>query len=261
MRHTLYGLISLILSSADFTTCAAFAADARPKAVYIRADELRYCEPRFYAGARIQTPNLDRMSADGMWFKNLLTGSSACAPTRRCFLTGKHSGQMSVRAQAPADVDGLSILPKLIGEQAAGHIQQQHDFLYWESGGAIAIRQDRWRAVRPKPNARWKSYDLAADPCESKEFAAAKLDIVARIDALAAKAHSPAVEITFARTNRHERDRRAKTGQRDNPSAPDPLAGGQGKSGREADHPINTTMLTSDNSVRRINPIQLLRTL
>lgn len=76
-----------------------------------------------------------------------------------------------------------------------------------------------------------------------------------------AKAHSPAVAGTFARTDRHERDRRAKTGQQDNPSAPDPLKGAKKKSGCEAEHPINTTTLTSDNSVRRINPIQLLRTL
>ena len=50
-------------------------------------------------------------------------------------------------------------------------------------------------------------------------------DIVAKLDALATKSHLPAVEGTFARTDRHERDRRAKTGQQDNPNAPDPLTG------------------------------------
>ena len=128
-------------------------------------------------------------------------------------------------AKAPADVDGLSILPTLIGENAAGHAQQHHDFLYWEIGGATAIRQGTWRAVRPKPALKWELYDLAADPSESQDLAPANPDIVARLDALAKKSHIPAVEGTFTRTDRHERDRRAKTGQQDNPNAPDPLTG------------------------------------
>ena len=128
-------------------------------------------------------------------------------------------------AKAPADVDGLSILPTLIGEKAAGHTQRQHDFLYWEIGGATAIRQGTWRVVRPKPTSKWELFDLAADPSESQDLAAAKPDIVAKLDALATKAHTPAVEGTFARTDRHERDRRAKTGQQDNLNAPDPLTG------------------------------------
>lgn len=128
-------------------------------------------------------------------------------------------------AKAPANVDGLSILPTLLGEQSAGQTQKQHDFLYWEIGGATAIRQGMWRALQPKPNAKWELYDLSSDPSESKDLAAAKPDLVAKLDALAVKSHIPAVEGTFTRTDRHERDRRAKMGQQDNPTAPDPLTG------------------------------------
>ena len=127
-------------------------------------------------------------------------------------------------ADVPADVDGVSILPTLIGEQAAGETQKQHEFLYWEIGGATAIRQGSWRAVRPKPNSKWELYDLASDPGESEDIAAATPDIVAKLAALATSAHTPAVEGTFARTDRHQRDR-PKTGQQDNPNAPDPLTG------------------------------------
>ena len=62
-------------------------------------------------------------------------------------------------AKAPADTDGLSLLPELIGEAAAGHKQAQHDFLYWETGGWTAIRQGQWRAVRPKASQPWELYD------------------------------------------------------------------------------------------------------
>ncbi|MDA1229584.1 MAG: arylsulfatase, partial [Planctomycetota bacterium] len=67
-------------------------------------------------------------------------------------------------AVAPADIDGVSLLPELIGEKAAGRKQASHEYLYWEIGGWTAIRQDNWRAVRPKPNAPWELYNLATDP-------------------------------------------------------------------------------------------------
>ena len=125
-------------------------------------------------------------------------------------------------AKAPADVDGISLLPTLIGEAAAGRPQKKHEYLYWEIGNATAIRQGTWRAVRRGTNAKWELYDLAADPSESKDLADAQPEVVAHLSALATQAHEPAVEGTFARTDRHERDRRAKTGQQDQSVAPEP---------------------------------------
>ena len=132
-------------------------------------------------------------------------------------------------AQAPADVDGLSILPELIGEKAAGHKQACHEYLYWEIGGWTAIRQGNWRAVKPGKNARWELYDLAEDPSESKDLATAHPDVAARLAALAEKAHEPAQEGTFDRTDRHARDRRAKFGKQDDPSPEAKPAGGKRK--------------------------------
>ena len=125
-------------------------------------------------------------------------------------------------AKAPPDIDGISILPELIGEAAAGHQQAQHEYLYWEIGGWIAIRQGNWRAVKPAKKETWELYDLATDPSESKDLAAAKPDVLAKLTALATKAHEPVREGTFSRTDRHERDRRAKFGKQDEPESAEP---------------------------------------
>ena len=121
-------------------------------------------------------------------------------------------------ATPPPGIDGLSILPTLLGEKG----QREHDYLYWEMGNQVAIRQGSWRAVKGK---QWELYDLASDPSESHDLSAEHPDKLAALRDLATAASEPAVEGSFSRTDRHERDRRAKTGQQDNPDAPDPLTG------------------------------------
>lgn len=125
-------------------------------------------------------------------------------------------------AKPPAGIDGLSILPELIGESAAGHPQARHDYLYWELGGWTAIRQDQWRAVRPGPRQAWELYDLSVDPSESNNLAATRPEVLKKLADLAAKAHEPAREGTFASTARHERDRRSKFGKQDEPEPAKP---------------------------------------
>ena len=90
-------ILPLCLLAAAAASDPARAAE-RPNVIYIMADELGYFEPGFMGGRTIQTPNLDRLAAGGLRFNNLLAGSSVCAPTRCCLLTGKHSGHTSVRA-------------------------------------------------------------------------------------------------------------------------------------------------------------------
>jgi len=90
-------LTVLLLAALTVLPAAEPAESGKPNVVYIMSDELGYYEPAFMGGTNIQTPNLDRMAAEGIRFSNLLAGSSVCAPTRCCFLTGKHSGHTSVR--------------------------------------------------------------------------------------------------------------------------------------------------------------------
>jgi len=135
-------------------------------------------------------------------------------------------------AKAPADTDGLSLLPTFLGQKPA---QKQHEYLYWEISGWTAIRQGHWRAVKPAKTQVWELYDLAADPAESKDLASAQPEVLAKLTALAEKAHEPVREGSFSDTAMHERDRRAKFGKQDdpnasaNPGAPKKKGKGKGK--------------------------------
>ena len=115
-------------------------------------------------------------------------------------------------APLPPDIDGLSLVPELLGAAAAGRPQAQHKYLYWEFVGQIAVREGDWKAIQPKAGAPWELYDLARDVSERQDLAARHPDVLARLQGYAREAHTPVVEGTFASTDLHERDRAAKFG-------------------------------------------------
>ena len=115
-------------------------------------------------------------------------------------------------AKVPSEVDGLSFLPELIGEKAAGRKQAQHDYLYWEFQKWTAIRQGNWRAVKTPKNSDWELYDLASDPSEAKNVAARHPDILAKLQAQAKQAHEPMRRGTYSTREREDRDRRHSGG-------------------------------------------------
>jgi arylsulfatase A-like enzyme len=96
-------------------------------------------------------------------------------------------------AEAPADTDGLSYLPTLLGRAAE---QRRHDYLYWEfyeQGGKQAVRRGSWKAVRlnalDPEKAVVELYDLDHDRGEKDNVAAAHPDIVSQLTALMREAH------------------------------------------------------------------------
>jgi arylsulfatase A-like enzyme len=131
--------------------------------------------------------------------------------------------------EPPAEIDGISFLPELIGEAAAGKKQQQHDYLYWEIGEWIAARQGNWRAVKPPGDSKWELYDLASDPSESNNLAAERQELLAKLLAIAKTAHQPLKEGTYAKSDLHERDRRAKFGTHNEPGDAQPKAKAKSK--------------------------------
>jgi len=85
-------------------------------------------------------------------------------------------------ATAPAQHDGISLVPTLLGNDAE---QKKHTTLYWEfheSGFSQAVLMDqRWKAIRLKrTDAPIVIYDLQTDLKEEKNLAAEKPELVTR---------------------------------------------------------------------------------
>ncbi len=76
-----------------------------PNIIYILADDLGYGELGCYGQEQIKTPFIDQMAEEGMLFSNHYAGSTVCAPSRSCLMTGQHTGHTAVRGNG-----GVSLL-------------------------------------------------------------------------------------------------------------------------------------------------------
>jgi arylsulfatase A-like enzyme len=96
-------------------------------------------------------------------------------------------------AKAPAQIDGISFLPTVLGQGE----QKAHEFLYWEFGaygGQQAVIAGNWKAGRQnlaKGLVKTELYDLAKDESETTDVAADNPDVVARLEKLMKEQHTP----------------------------------------------------------------------
>jgi arylsulfatase A-like enzyme len=102
-------------------------------------------------------------------------------------------------ANAPADIDGVSMAPAILrGERI------ERPYLYWEffeGGFNQAVRTGDWKAVR-KNQGDIELYDLASDLGETNNLAAERPEIVRRIEAILRAARTPSREWPVAGESR-----------------------------------------------------------
>jgi arylsulfatase A-like enzyme len=95
-------LVYLICLFAAFVGCTNnktkdIAKQQPPNIIYILADDLGYGDLGCYGQTKIETPNLDKMAAEGMLFTQHYAGSTVCAPSRAVLMTGLHTGHAPIR--------------------------------------------------------------------------------------------------------------------------------------------------------------------
>ena len=88
-----------IATAATIGTAANSRAQATrpPNIIFIIVDDMGYADLSCYGSTAIETPNIDRMAADGIRFTNAYSGCTVCAPARSTLMTGLHMGHTSVR--------------------------------------------------------------------------------------------------------------------------------------------------------------------
>ncbi len=97
--------------------------------------------------------------------------------------------------EAPDALDGISMLPTLLGKPGE---QKRHDYLYWEffeRGGKRAVRMGEWKAIQldvhQDANSPIALHNIEDDPAEQNDLAADHPEVIERVKAIFAEAHEP----------------------------------------------------------------------
>jgi arylsulfatase A-like enzyme len=98
-----------------FTNTAPTAAPRRPSIILIVADGLGYGDLSCYGQTKFQTPNLDRLAADGVRFTGYYAGGAASSPARAALLLGRDPGHLKQRADVdvPLATDDVTVAQAL----------------------------------------------------------------------------------------------------------------------------------------------------
>lgn len=104
-------LLAMVCQSRPALAARPSRPSKLPNIILIVADDLGYGDLGCYGQTRIQTPNLDRLAAEGMRFTQAYAGNTVCAPSRCALMTGRHTGHARVRsnAQVPLEPDDITI--------------------------------------------------------------------------------------------------------------------------------------------------------
>uniref|UniRef100_A0A452SMF2 N-acetylgalactosamine-6-sulfatase n=1 Tax=Ursus americanus TaxID=9643 RepID=A0A452SMF2_URSAM len=162
----------LVLSAAGF---GAVGAPKPPNILLLLMDDMGWGDLGVYGEPSRETPNLDRMAAEGMLFPNFYSANPLCSPSRAALLTGRlpiRNGFYTTNGHArnaytPQEIvggipDGEHLLPellkgagyasKIVGKWHLGHRPQFHPLKHGF---------DEWFG---SPNCHFGPYDNRARP-------------------------------------------------------------------------------------------------
>ena len=79
-------------------------AETKPNVLFIMADDLGYGDLGCYGQQKIRTPSIDTLATQGTRFTQCYAGSTVCAPSRCCLMTGLHTGHARIRDNLPLGI-------------------------------------------------------------------------------------------------------------------------------------------------------------
>ena len=88
--------VTLILIAASSSSLAAGPVSPRPNLLMILTDDQGYGDVSAYGAADVQTPNIDRIAAEGMLFASMRANATVCSPSRAALLTGRYADRVGV---------------------------------------------------------------------------------------------------------------------------------------------------------------------
>lgn len=107
MKNTITSRPFIILSLILFTACKTKSelpanASDRPNVIYINVDDLGWKDVGYMGSSYFETPNIDKLSKEGMVFTQGYAAAANCAPSRACLMSGQNTPRHGVYTVSPS---------------------------------------------------------------------------------------------------------------------------------------------------------------
>jgi arylsulfatase A-like enzyme len=112
-------LLLAILVSYGTTWVGATAAQGRPNVLFMVTDDQRWDAMGLGGSRHLQTPNMDRLGQEGVFFRNAFCTTSLCSPSRASILSGRYAHAHGVVNNFTEYPEQLASFPRVL--QAQGY--------------------------------------------------------------------------------------------------------------------------------------------
>lgn len=79
---------------------------SRPNIIFVLADDLGYSELGCYGNTFNETPNLDKLAAEGVRFTSAYASAPVCSPYRAALMTGQYPARVGITDYLRPDAAG-----------------------------------------------------------------------------------------------------------------------------------------------------------
>lgn len=105
----------LVFSSSGVLAATGFSEKPPRNVIFVLLDDLRYDGMGFLQD-KLQTPNIDELASEGVYFPNAVVTTSICSPSRATILTGQTTRNHGVVDNNNSSEAGLEYFPKYLQE-------------------------------------------------------------------------------------------------------------------------------------------------
>lgn len=110
MRFIITYIISLFFWATSIQCEKSQKTEIKPNFIVFIADDISWDDLSPYGNEFVKTPNIERLSIDGMVFQNMYLTTSSCSPSRNSIITGRYphnTGAPELHSEPPMEMTTL----------------------------------------------------------------------------------------------------------------------------------------------------------
>ena len=111
MKNTFPLLTALLLAPLTALHTAETKPANKPNVIVILSDDLGWADLSCYGSTFHESPNLDKLAAQGMRFTQAYSSSPYCSPSRAAIMTGRHPARLKITDYIPSNGRAGKFLP------------------------------------------------------------------------------------------------------------------------------------------------------